>query len=73
MDPTTTSVSETSTQVNKSNPKYYLTVGYDPYTMDFTAHPGVTADKIAAGIEVTKEAAKNAGYNVDMCMIPFGM
>lgn len=68
-----TSVSESTTKSNESNQKSYLLVGYDPYTMDFTQHPGITAEKIAAGIETSKETLKKEGYNFDMCMIPFGM
>lgn len=51
-----------------------LLVGYDPQTEDFSAPgrpPGLTADKIEAGIELGVERIRERGWHVDVCKIPF--
>jgi len=53
--------------------KSYLLVGYEPTQMDFSDHHGFNAEKVLAGIEISKKNMKEAGYPVDICFIPFGM
>jgi hypothetical protein len=49
-----------------------LLVGYDPETVDFSdpgLPPGMTAEKIHAGIEVALKDMADRGWETDLCMI----
>ena len=49
-----------------------LLVGYDPETVDFSdpgLPPGMTAEKIRAGIEVGQKGMADRGWDADLCMI----
>ena len=51
-----------------------LLVGYDPQTEDFSEPgrpPGLTAEKIEAGIEFGVEQMRKRGWEVDVCKIRF--
>ena len=51
-----------------------LLVGYDPETVDFTEPgrpPGLTAEKIQAGIKLGLERIRERGWDVDVCLIRF--
>ena len=49
-----------------------LLVGYDPETVDFfnpALPPGMTAEKIRAGIALTLKRMKDRGWEADACFI----
>jgi len=49
-----------------------LLVGYDPKTVDFSdpgLPPGMTAEKIQAGIEVALKEMADRGWEADLCLI----
>lgn len=51
-----------------------LLVGYDPQTEDFSEPgrpPGLTAEKIEAGIKWGMEQMRQRGWEVDVCLIQF--
>ncbi|PIC01272.1 hypothetical protein [Caulobacter sp. X] len=50
-----------------------LIVGQDPDTVDFTAPgilPGMTADKVRAGVEASKAALEALGHACDILHVP---
>ena len=51
-----------------------LLVGYDPQTEEFSAPdrpPGLTREKIEAGIKFGLEQMRERGWEVGVCLIPF--
>jgi hypothetical protein len=59
------------------NAKKVLIVGIDPYIIDFTspefaAFPGLTAQKIEAGIKDAVRQLSDKGYEADLCWTDFG-
>ena len=49
-----------------------LLLGYDPNTVDFSdpaLPPGMTAEKVHAGIEVTMKQFASRGWDADLCFI----
>ena len=49
-----------------------LLVGYDPETVDFSnpaLPPGMTVEKIRAGIAATMQQMTNRGWEADVCLI----
>ena len=57
--------------------KNVLTVGIDPYLIDFNspeyaALPGLTAQKVEAGVKGSIEQLKQKGYEADFCWTDFG-
>jgi hypothetical protein len=55
--------------------KSVLVVGLDPDLIDFSQPgypPGMTAEKVFAGIRSSEEELTNLGYNVETCMTDFG-
>src|ERR1700722_18323357 len=49
-----------------------LLVGYDPGTVDFSnpaLPPGMTAEKISAGIALTLKQMTDRGWDADACLI----
>jgi hypothetical protein len=58
-----------------SDKKSVLIVGLDPRLIDFTQPgypPGMTAEKVFAGIRSSEELLTGLGYNVQTCMTDFG-
>lgn len=57
--------------------KCALVIGLDPHLIDFSspdfdAFPGMTAEKVLAGLESAVEGMKALGYEVQNCLIDFG-
>ncbi|MBS1646410.1 MAG: hypothetical protein JST67_03610 [Bacteroidetes bacterium] len=57
--------------------KKVLMVGIDPYLIDFTspefaAFPGLTAEKVEAGIKGAITQLNQLGYDADLCWTDFG-
>ena len=55
--------------------KNVLVVGLDPTLIDFTQPgypPGMTAEKVFAGIKSSEDELSSLGYNVQTCMTDFG-
>lgn len=49
-----------------------LLIGYDPDTVDFTdpaLPPGMTAEKVHAGIEITMKQFASRGWDAGLCFI----
>src|SRR5438309_11953582 len=58
-----------------SDKRSVLVVGLDPRLIDFTQPgypPGMTAEKVFAGIKSSEEILTSLGYNVQTCMTDFG-
>jgi len=58
-----------------SNKKSVLVVGLDPTLIDFSKPgypPGMTADKVFAGIKSSEDELTRLGYDVRTCMTDFG-
>ena len=57
--------------------KKVLIIGIDPYLIDFSsaefaAFPGLTPEKIEAGINGSVQKLNKMGYNAERCWIDFG-
>ena len=57
--------------------KKILLVGIDPFLIDFSApefaaFPGLTAEKVEAGIKGAIQQLHQKGYEADLCWIDFG-
>jgi hypothetical protein len=57
--------------------KKVLTIGIDPFLIDFTspefaAFPGLTAEKVAAGINNSMVQLSELGYEAEVCWTDFG-
>ena len=57
--------------------KSVLIMGLEPELIDFSkpayaAFPGLTAEKVRAGIEASRRALIAAGYDVEFCEVDFG-
>jgi hypothetical protein len=57
--------------------KSIVIIGLDPSLIDFSspefaAFPGLTADKVIAGITAAEEGLKALGFDADHCHIDFG-
>ena len=57
--------------------KKILSIGIDPFLIDFTsleyaAFPGMNAEKVAAGIDKSINELCELGYDADKCWIDFG-
>ena len=57
--------------------KSVVIIGLDPSLIDFSspdfaAYPGLTADKVLAGISTAEEGLKALGYDAQHCLIDFG-
>ena len=51
-----------------------LLISYDPETEDFSEPgrpPGLSAEKIQAGIKFGLEQMRERGWEVDVCLVPF--
>lgn len=58
-----------------SDKKSVLVVGLDPTLIDFSQPgymPGMTAEKVFAGIKASEEELTKLGYTVQTCMTDFG-
>jgi hypothetical protein len=58
-----------------SQNKNILIVGMNPHTIDFSSPgflPGMTAEKVEAGIKAERDGLKTLGYDSDMCLLDFG-
>ena len=58
--------------------KKVLIVGIDPYIIDFSspefaAFPGLTAQKVDAGIKEAVKHLNDKGYETDLCWTDFGL
>jgi len=61
----------------KAGRKSVVIIGLDPSLIDFSspdfaAFPGLTADKVMAGIAAAEEGLKAIGYDAQHCHIDFG-
>ncbi len=57
--------------------KTILLIGIDPFLIDFTtpefaAFPGLTAEKVEAGMKGTMKQLTELGYEVQLCWTDFG-
>lgn len=57
--------------------KTVLIVGLEPTLIDFSDPaygfvPGINADKVKAGLDVSENALKELGYAAEQCLIDFG-
>ena len=62
-------------EMTMSDKKSVLVVGLDPTLIDFTQPgypPGMSAEKVFAGIKSSEEELTDLGYNVQTCMTDFG-
>jgi hypothetical protein len=60
-----------------ANKKKVLLIGIDPYLIDFTspefsAFPGLTAEKVEAGIKGSIQQLNELGYSAELCWTDFG-
>lgn len=60
-----------------ANKKKILTIGIDPYIIDFSspefaAFPGLTAEKVDAGIKASMNQLSGLGYQPELCWVDFG-
>ena len=58
-----------------SDEKSVLVVGLDPTLIDFTQPgyaPGMSAEKVLAGLSASERELTGLGYNVRMCLTDFG-
>jgi hypothetical protein len=58
-----------------SDKKSVLVVGLDPTIIDFTQPgypPGMSAEKVFAGMKASEDELTGLGYHVQMCMTDFG-
>lgn len=59
------------------NKKTILIIGIDPHLIDFNspefaAFPGLTAEKVEAGIKGSIQQLNELGYSVELCWTDFG-
>src|SRR6478609_5630121 len=57
--------------------KKVLSIGIDPYLIDFStpefaAFPGLTPEKVEAGINASLQKLKELGYDAERCWVDFG-
>ncbi len=65
--------------ISKNAPakKKILIIGIDPKLIDFTspeyaAFPGLTAEKVEAGVKASQARLAELGYETDLCWVDFG-
>ncbi len=73
----TTEPEKSSQSSNDRVNRSALVIGLDPHLIDFSspdfdAFPGMTAEKVLAGLEVAVEGMKALGYEVQNCLTDFG-
>jgi hypothetical protein len=62
-------------EVSMTDEKTVLVVGLDPTLIDFSDPgypPGMTAEKVFAGVKSSEETLTGLGYSVQTCMTDFG-
>jgi hypothetical protein len=57
--------------------KSVLSIGLNPSLIDFTEpayamFPGMTADKVMAGLNADKARLNELGYDLELCLVDFG-
>ncbi len=67
----------TSQSANDHAGRSALIIGLDPALIDFSdpsyaAFPGMTAEKVLAGLTAAEEGLKALGYDAHQCLIDFG-
>jgi hypothetical protein len=60
-----------------ANKKKILIIGIDPFLIDFSspefaAFPGLTAEKVGAGIKGSISQLNQSGYEAELCWVDFG-
>jgi hypothetical protein len=73
----TTEPEKSSQSSNDRVNRSALVIGLDPHLIDFSspdfdAFPGMTAEKVLAGLEAAVEGMKALGYEVQNCLTDFG-
>jgi len=72
-----TTPESTQSTSNETQGKSVLIVGLEPSLIDFTdpnyaAFPGMTADKVMAGLAADREKLNTLGYDAHLCLTDFG-
>ena len=49
-----------------------LTIGFQPEVVDFSAFPGMTAEKVYAGLAAQERAMRELGFEPTTCLIDLG-
>jgi DNA-binding LacI/PurR family transcriptional regulator len=52
--------------------KNVLMIGLEPTNLDFSAFPGLDAEKVLAGIQGQQEYLRGLGYDMDVCLTDTG-
>jgi DNA-binding LacI/PurR family transcriptional regulator len=52
--------------------KSVLIIGLEPTNLDFSAFPGLDAEKVLAGIKDQQERLRELGYDMDVCLTDMG-
>jgi hypothetical protein len=52
--------------------KSILLIGLHPSVVDFANFPGLTAEKLAAGLKAQEEALRSLGFDVSWCLTDLG-
>ena len=61
--------------MDNNNSKTVLVIGLDPTLIDFSQPgyaPGMTAEKVFAGMKASEDEMAALGYRMDMCLTDFG-
>ena len=52
--------------------KNVMLIGLDPAVVDYDRWPGLTAEKLEAGLRRDETVLKDSGYNAEICFIDHG-
>ena len=53
-------------------PKPVLLVGFDPSVVDYSKWPGLTPEKLRAGLEADIRRLNELGYQAELCFVDLG-
>jgi hypothetical protein len=57
-----------TTEPAASAKKHVLLIGLDPKVVDFAAVPGMTEERLAAGLRTALEQVRAAGFDAEWCL-----
>jgi hypothetical protein len=55
-----------------ATPKTVLLVGFDPSVVDYGKWPGLTPEKLRAGLEADRRRLNELGYRAELCFVDLG-
>ena len=55
-----------------ATPKTVLLVGFDPSVVDYSKWPGLTPEKLRAGLDADRVRLNGLGYRAELCFVDLG-